>query len=151
MKFYKIAKNIVYQTNQLKTVDTSKEWNIPPDYPYDSLFFARTQLAYQLLDVHLQDIAFHAGEIYLINMTALLFCQMDFQKAMEFITNYGRDNDTIGAISGAILGAYWGAAQLPPHLVAQVLETNEEDLDIDLKSLAREFTDLVINRKGQIQ
>ena len=42
---------------------------------------------------------------HLINLTALLFSNYQFQPAMEFVTNYGRDNDTVAAVTGAILGA----------------------------------------------
>ena len=149
-RLFKIARSSVYRTRQMKTLYPDNEWNLPQDYPYDSLYFAQTQLAYELLDRHLQDIPFHAGEIYLINMTALLFSEMDFQKAMEFITNYGRDNDTIGAVCGAILGAFWGAEKLPRHLVEQVLETNRNELGIEIETLARQLTNMVIKRKEEI-
>jgi len=52
--------------------------------------------------------AFHPGEVHQINLTALLFTDFDFEKSLAFVTNYGRDNDTVAAITGAILGALHG-------------------------------------------
>ena len=82
----------------------------------------------------------------MINLVALIFCDLDFSKALEFVTNYGRDNDTVGAITGAILGAYWGASRLPAHLAEPVLATNKEQLGIDLPVLAERLQRLVLNR-----
>ena len=104
------------------------------------------QKAFQLLDAKNQDTPFHAGEIHLINLTALLFCDLDFAKTIEFVTNYGRDNDTVAAITGAILGAYWGASQLPEHLVDPVLKTNKNQLGIDLPVLAERLEELLAKR-----
>lgn len=149
-RFFKTAKNIVREAEQLEQFPEDKNWKIPVDYPYDSLYFAQTQLTYERLDNFLQDIPFHAGEIYLISITSMLFSDYDFQKTMEFITNYGRDNDTIGAVCGAILGAYWGADRLPKHLVDQVLKTNKAELGIDLEALAQQFTASILSRKEKI-
>ena len=60
---------------------------------------------------------------------------------MEFIVNYGRDNDTVGAIAGAILGAYWGESKLPRKMVDQVLTVNKKELGIDLSELANQLTE----------
>ena len=148
-RILKQARSIVYQTNQIQQEElVQMQLELPKDYPYDSLYFARTQKAYSLMDELLQDVPFHAGEIFLINTVALLFTEMDFQKSMEFVTNFGRDNDTVGALTGAILGAFHGYSALPEDLASQVLVTNRNDLEIDLEDLARQLTDIVYRRKG---
>lgn len=95
--------------------------------------------AYKLLDDRLQDIPFHAAEIHLINLAAILFSDGDFRKAMEFVVNYGRDNDTVAAVTGAILGAYWGAEHLPADWSAQVIQVNRDQLGINLEKMATEL------------
>src|SRR5690606_34530875 len=105
---------------------------------------------YELLNEHLQDAPFHAGEIHLINLTGLIFSEMDFQKAIEFVTNYGRDNDTVGAVTGAMAGAYCGASKLTLHIKNQGLKVNKEELNIDIEQLAKELTALIIRRKEAI-
>jgi len=109
----------------------------------DSLATCRLQMAYELLDERNQDSPAHAQEILLVTLTALMYSDFDFQEAMEFITNYGRDNDTSGAVAGAILGAYWGFDALPASLRDQVLKTNKKNLGIDLETIAAEITDKI--------
>ncbi|WP_339717799.1 ADP-ribosylglycohydrolase family protein [Cyclobacterium amurskyense] len=92
--------------------------------------------AYQLLDQNLQDMPFHAAEIHLHVLTAMLFNDFKFKETMIFLVNYGRDNDTTAAIAGAILGAYHGYAQLPIEMREQVEKVNDELLDINLEKLA---------------
>lgn len=147
-RIFKTAFYIDYEAKQVAALDPNQRWDIPKAFPYDSLYYAQTLKAYELLEQQLQDIPFHAGEIFLINMTALLFCDMDFEKALQFVTNFGRDNDTVGAITGAILGAYLGAKELPKALVEQALKTNKEELDIDLEALAVQLYETIQNRKG---
>ncbi|MEZ4826271.1 MAG: ADP-ribosylglycohydrolase family protein [Bacteroidia bacterium] len=91
----------------------------------DLLYMAQMQRAFELLDAKNQDMPFHAGEIHLINLTALLFGEFDFRRSLEFAINYGRDNDTVGAVTGSILGAYYGKSSLPADMVATVLGTNK--------------------------
>ncbi|MPR33075.1 hypothetical protein GBK04_06815 [Cytophagaceae bacterium SJW1-29] len=62
---------------------------------------------------------------------------------MAFIINYGRDNDTVGAVAGAILGAYWGADRLPQAQSKLVREVCKNQLGIDLEKLAQQMTDKV--------
>lgn len=107
----------------------------------DTLYVARTQRLYEALDARNQDMPFHAGEIHMINLAGLMFGQFDFRKSLEFVINYGRDNDTVGAVTGAILGAYHGYSRLPQDWVAPVLETNKSRLGIDLEVLARQLTE----------
>ena len=107
----------------------------------DTLEYLKLKLAYQMLDDANEDVAFHPGEIYLVAITAMMFCDFDFEKSMSFIVNYGRDNDTVAAIAGAILGAYWGAENLPKTMSEQVLSVNKHELGIDLEKLASLMTD----------
>jgi hypothetical protein len=86
---------------------------LPRRTPEEKSRYARWAHAYQLLDERLQRLPFHPGEIYLIALTGMMVCDFDFRETMEFITNYGRDNDTVGAVAGGILGAFHGYAKLP--------------------------------------
>ena len=139
------AKEIVFQANksQKKDVDLTKI-AFPKSQKWDTLTLARLYKAYELLDAKNQDMPFHAGEIHLINLTALLFCNFDFEKSLAFVINYGRDNDTVGAVTGGILGAYWGAKNLPKQAVADVLRTNKELLQTDFEALANRLTDQIL-------
>lgn len=101
------------------------------------------QKAFELLDGHLQDMPFHAGEIHLQVLTAMLFCDFDYLKTMQFLVNYGRDNDTTSAIAGGILGAFVGYSKLPADKI-KVLRISKEILDTDLEELARNLTKKII-------
>ncbi|EMS33588.1 hypothetical protein C943_04467 [Mariniradius saccharolyticus AK6] len=102
------------------------------------------QPAYALLDKHLQDMPFHAGEIYLQVLTAMLVADFDFEKTLQFLVNYGRDNDTSAAIAGAILGARTGFKKLPDQMKQKVLEVNKEKLGIDLEELACKMNEKIL-------
>lgn len=104
------------------------------------------QPAFLMLDNHLQDMPFHAGEIYLQVLTAMLVADFDFEKSLQFLVNYGRDNDTTAAIAGAILGAKTGFKNLPDKMKMQVLEVNKERLGIDLEGLAQQMTGKILVR-----
>ena len=137
-QIYLEAKRIAYQSSQMDTLDSqiSDSLSIPdPKVIYEQ----QVAKAYTLLDEKLQDIPFHANEIHLINLTAILFTDGDFKKAIEFVVNYGRDNDTVAAVTGAILGAYWGYQDLPSGWAAQVVNTSREVVGIDLEQLADEL------------
>ncbi len=142
------ARALVRDVERMKLEDFEEEaYRIPKDYPYDSLYYARTQHLYEELAELEQDVPFHAGEIHLIHLTAMLFCHFDFQKSMEFITNFGRDNDTVGAVTGAVLGAHHGFQGLPQDQRELVLRVNREQLDIDLEKLAESLTQLILERR----
>jgi ADP-ribosylglycohydrolase len=146
---YRQARGIVRAARKLSPADVRKmDLRLPAGYPYDSLTYGRTVRAYQLLAEARQDVPFHAGEIHLINLTALLFADFEFAPAMEFIVNYGRDNDTVAAVTGAILGALHGFSVLPQEDRETVLRVNREVLDIDLEARARELTAAVLSRRG---
>ena len=145
---FKQARAIVRSARRVTREDArALELTLPLGYAYDTLTFAQTQRAYQLLAETRQDVPFHAGEVHLINLTALLFSNYQFQPAMEFITNYGRDNDTVAAVTGAILGALHGYGGLPVEARERVLRVNREVLDIDLEQSARALTDAVLSRR----
>lgn len=143
---YRIFRDVKYLVNEAKSLtreDIPADLVMPKNYKYDSLYLVQLQKAYDLLDEKLQDIPFHAGEIHLINLAALEFGQGDFSKTLEFVTNYGRDNDTVGAVTGAILGAYLGYEDLPQDLARTSLQVNEDILGISLKTLAEDLTEQV--------
>lgn len=110
----------------------------------DTLHIARIQKAYEMLDQKNQDMPFHAAEIHLINLTALLFSDFEFMPALEFVINYGRDNDTVGAITGAILGAFHGFEKLPLKERQMILRTNRDTLGIDLEKMAEQLTQMMV-------
>ncbi len=145
-RIFRDALHIVNEANKVQSAD-EVELTKTPDMT-DILYQARMQKAFDLLDDRNQDVPFHSGEIHLINLTALMFSDFDFRKAMEFVINYGRDNDTVAAVTGAILGAYYGFDKLPDDLKNPVLETNKKRLGIDLETLARQFTDRIIENNG---
>lgn len=119
-------------SEQSRSFDTLTQGN--------SFYPPSLQRAYELLDQHLQDMPFHAGEISLQVYTAMVFSDFDFMKTLAFLTNYGRDNDTTAALAGAILGTYYGRAQLPEKESRQVIQVSKEWLDMDLELVARNFT-----------
>ena len=111
----------------------------------DSLNSCRLNLAFKMLDQRNQHSPAHAQEILLVTLTAMLYADFEFQTCMEFIVNYGRDNDTSGAVAGSILGAYLGYDKLPESIKEQVLKTNRENLGIDLEKLARDIADQMMD------
>jgi ADP-ribosylglycohydrolase len=145
-KAYENARYISHEAYSLTEKDIPIDLRLPQNFKHDALYYMQLQKAYSLLEKHVQDIPFHAAEIHQINLAALEFSKGDFKKAIEFVTNFGRDNDTVGAVTGAILGAYWGVQKLPPDMVASVLKVNKETVGLDLEKLAEQ---LVEHRMGQ--
>ena len=146
---FRTARTIVRTANRLTLEEVRRTGTRPPAaYPYDSLTYARTLNAYDQLSTASQDVPFHAGEVHLINLTALLFSEFEFDRAMQFVTNYGRDNDTVAAVTGAILGAQHGYTRLPRDQRETVVRVNREVLGIDLEALAWKLTRAVIDRRG---
>jgi ADP-ribosylglycohydrolase len=134
---YQTVKNIVAEAKKVET---------PSEKPLEGFLgtaieLAQLDKAYELLDDHLQQIPFHAGEIHLMNLAAIEFAEGDFQKAVEFAVNYGRDNDTVAAVTGAILGAMHGFNKLPVAMREKTLAVSKNIIRIDLEELARELTD----------
>lgn len=146
-RIWQQARLIVSEANKLEKKDLNfSEFTFPKKLQADSLFVARMYKAFELLDTYNQDMPFHAGEIYLQVLTAMLFCDLDFEKTIAFLVNFGRDNDTTSAIAGGILGAYWGANRLPEKMKKQVLMVNKEKLGTDLEKLAKELTEKILKR-----
>jgi hypothetical protein len=100
----------------------------------------RQEMIYQFLEKEEKAIPFHAGEIWQILITGLQFGEGNFEKTLQFIVNYGRDNDTVAAVAGMILGAKEGYSNLPPILRTKILQVNKDVLGIDLRALAKEMT-----------
>ncbi|MBX2843339.1 MAG: ADP-ribosylglycohydrolase family protein [Flammeovirgaceae bacterium] len=138
---YQTAKSIVYEVNQLEKnqIDLS-QLTFPENQHFDTLKIARMQKAFELLDQRNQDMPFHASEIFLVNLTAIMFCDFDFEASLAFVINFGRDNDTTAAVTGAILGAFYGVDHLTEKMVKQVITVNKEKLGIDMEKLANDFT-----------
>jgi len=113
----------------------------------DSLKYARWSTAYQLLDQELMRYPFHPSEIFIVNHVALLLNDFDFVETLAFVINFGRDNDTTAAVTGSILGAYWGAGKLPKDLLHQTIKANMA-LGIDLEKIASRMTQSVLNASG---
>ncbi|MGD1894741.1 MAG: ADP-ribosylglycohydrolase family protein [Cyclobacteriaceae bacterium] len=145
-RLLKDARRIVDASKQPILESEMLEMEVPMSTHFDTLTFQQMQRAFLLLDAKNQDLPFHASEIFLINLTALLFCDFDFAKSMVFVVNFGRDNDTTAAVTGAILGAYWGASQLPEEMVTSVLSVNDTLLDTNLEQLANQLTDKILAR-----
>ena len=114
-------------------------FKIPTGYPGTKTDWIRQEMLYQILEKDKRGIAFHSAEIWQILVTGLEFGKGDFEKTMQFIVNYGRDNDTVAAVAGMILGAKLGYKALPQELREKVLKVNKENLGIDLEALAKEM------------
>jgi len=110
---------------------------VPEGYPGDDIAWYRQQQVYWHLEQNQRMIAFHAGEIWEILHAGLTFGEGDFLKSLQFIINYGRDNDTVGALAGMILGTHSGFKNLPDDLKYEAIRVNRELLGIDLEDLAQ--------------
>ena len=144
---YRVFRDALYIAHEAKALRKDQVDISRLQLPFegrDTLQMARIQKAYEMLDQKNQDMPFHAAEIHLINLCALMFSDFEFMPTLEFVINYGRDNDTVGAITGAILGAYHGfeALNLPEKQV--VLATNRDKLGIDLEQVAEQLTQMMI-------
>tara|TARA_R110001592_G_scaffold36735_6_gene123276 strand:+ start:1039 stop:2316 length:1278 start_codon:yes stop_codon:yes gene_type:complete len=114
-------------------------FKVPTGYLGTKTDWIRQEMLYQILEKDKRGIAFHSAEIWQILVTGLEFGKSDFEKTMQFIVNYGRDNDTVAAVAGMILGAKLGYKALPQELREKVLKVNKENLGIDLEALAKEM------------
>ncbi|APQ16899.1 ADP-ribosylglycohydrolase family protein [Maribacter hydrothermalis] len=117
-------------------------YKVPKGFKGSKIDWIRQEMLYRLLEKDERSIAFHSAEIWQILVTALEFGQGDFEKTMQFIINYGRDNDTVAAVAGMILGAKLGYKALPPKLGETIIKVNRENMGIDLEVLAQEMTTL---------
>lgn len=128
-KLLKDALAIVHEAKKLDSLPTRLGLNHPA-----------LSYAYTALDLRQQDMPFHAGEIYLQVLTALLFTDFDFEGTLIFLTNYGRDNDTTAALAGGILGAWLGYSRLPAKDREKVMQVTRNQLGMDLEEQAQRLT-----------
>ncbi|MEX2564928.1 MAG: ADP-ribosylglycohydrolase family protein [Cyclobacteriaceae bacterium] len=148
---YRILQNALTIVNQAKGIseDSLKREEILV-HPVE---FDKTQMrkAFTLLDESLQDMPFHAGEIHLQVVTAMIFSGFDFEGTMQFLVNFGRDNDTTAAVAGAILGAYYGFEKLPGKMKTQSLKVNKNLLNTDMEALSEVLTDRIFDKYPPIK
>lgn len=129
---------IVERSKEIRLKDSTSLF-IPRGFPGAALDWKRQDYVYRELESRQKAIAFHAGEIWQILFTGLEYGEGDFLNTMTFIVNYGRDNDTVAAVAGMILGAKDGYQQLPKDIREEVLKVNKEVIGIDLEALAKEI------------
>ncbi|WP_405412696.1 ADP-ribosylglycohydrolase family protein [Maribacter sp. Asnod1-A12] len=115
-------------------------FKIPRGFLGSKKDWIRQEMIYRVLEKDERNIAFHSAEIWQILVTALEFGKGDFEKTMQFIINYGRDNDTVASVAGMILGAKLGFKELPTDLRETIIKVNKENLGIDLVTLAQEIS-----------
>ncbi|MCW5515124.1 ADP-ribosylglycohydrolase family protein [Muriicola sp. Z0-33] len=125
------------------TVDLKAAMGIikPKGYNGSNTEWIQQDFVYNQLEKDKKAIAFHSGEIWQILIASLEFGEGDFEKTIQFIVNYGRDNDTVAAVAGMILGAKDGFSGLPKNLSEEILRVNKEQLGIDLETLASSMVD----------
>lgn len=111
-------------------------FKMPEGFQESKKEWVRQEMLYQILENSEKSIAFHTAEIWQILITALQFGEGDFEKTIQFIVNYGRDNDTVAAVAGMILGAKDGYSNLPQDLKEEVVKVSKEQMGIDLEVLA---------------
>lgn len=129
----RILQDAIWIANEAKSKDSLGTY-FDPESP-------ALNFAFEQLDLRLQDMPFHAGEIYLQTITSMIYADFDFMKTLIFLTNYGRDNDTTAALAGGILGAFYGFDSLPEKEKIQVLSVNKSILNQDLEKLAKGLSD----------
>ncbi len=142
-----ITKDIKSMLHHAKAqqVNDSSAFELPRNYPLSKSEWSQQLYLYEALDKDKRHIAFHAAEIWQILATALLFGEGKFEKTIQFIINYGRDNDTVAAIAGFILGAQLGFEKLPKDLRETILEVNKNDFGIDFQQMAKDLVQMSID------
>jgi ADP-ribosylglycohydrolase len=138
------AQKSVRRMDQLILIDSFMDkdsllFRVPKGFTGTKKDWVKQEMLYQLLEKDERAIAFHSAEIWQILVTALEFGKGDFEKTMQFIVNYGRDNDTVAAVAGMILGGKLGFKDLPKDMRETILRVNKENLGIDLEALAKEM------------
>ncbi|MEL6251875.1 MAG: ADP-ribosylglycohydrolase family protein [Bacteroidota bacterium] len=141
LRIAKEAKEVEVETFFQREI--SVKLALPLKTKEDSVKYAQWSTAYQKLDNELMRYPFHPSEIFIVNHVALLMNDFDFVQTLSFVINYGRDNDTTAAVTGAILGAYWGAGKLPEDMLAKVIKANL-DLGYDLEKIASRMTQSIL-------
>ncbi|MEM1327809.1 MAG: ADP-ribosylglycohydrolase family protein [Bacteroidota bacterium] len=138
---YETALRDYYNSQQIDSVQVERS-KIPTYFQDRPSKYEQLLYLYDRMQPQLKSIPFHAHEIYLISLYALLFADGDFMDAMVFITNFGRDNDTVAAVVGSMMGAQLGYKKLPKELSATVVQVQKEKLNIDLIQLAETLGDV---------
>lgn len=142
-----VTRKVVREARENSITNISLSENIgipvaPPGFPGSLEEWSQQLYIYDFLEEHERAIPFHAGEIWQILIAGLEFGRGDFLKTMQFIVNYGRDNDSVAAVAGMILGAKLGFSGLPEDLSGPVLRTSREQIGLDLEKLADEMAGL---------
>lgn len=132
------AQGMVQQSSALE-VSEATSVKTPEGYPGTAADWLQEQYLFEELEKRQKAIPFHAGEIWQILVTGLLYGEGDFEKTMTFIVNYGRDNDTVAAVAGMILGAALGYDQLPDDWKTQTIEVSRAVMGLDLEMLAEKI------------
>lgn len=76
---------------------------------------------------------FAAHEVLSMGIYAALAYPEDYQKAVLFAINHRGDSDSIGAITGSLVGAYLGVSKIPSEYVENV------ELHREIEELARDL------------
>lgn len=148
---YKLYQTALFINKQAREVDVDKFFESKPkvrlQLPKDSLEqrqkYASWSTAYEMLDENLRRMPFHPDEIWLVTLTGMLVTDFELQPCLEFIVNYGRDNDTSAAMAGAILGALHGAEAMPANWREEVLAVSSE-LDLDFLEMADQLVEVML-------
>ena len=125
----------------MKNKNISDTIQPPFNYPGTTEDWIIQNAIYFDLEKRQKAIPFHAGEIWQILIAGLEYGQGDFLRTMQFIVNYGRDNDTVAAVAGMILGANLGFSNLPSIEKTRILEVTKNVIGIDLEILTNEIAD----------
>lgn len=141
----RLATGLLYKAQYI--VKMADSTDIGNETNPEKIYRIKQEKAFKLLHEQNEKIPFHAGEIMLQVVTAMLFADFDFEKSIVFLVNNARDNDTNSAIAGSILGAMVGFEKLPLKMRNQVVVVNKNKLGIDLEKMANELTDRVMSRK----
>jgi hypothetical protein len=141
-KYVNLSREIIISDSI--TLKDSLQIKIPDHFNGTKTDWVQQEFVYGLLEEDEEAIPFHAGEIWQIMIAGLAFGEGDFEKSIQFIVNYGRDNDTVAAVAGMILGAKDGYANLPIELRTEVLRVNKEQLGIDLEALASSMVETML-------
>lgn len=142
------AREMVAESKKWTIEDLANETHpVVKNLKADSLYIKRMFKLFKNLDKKNQDLPFHAAEIMLQTLTAMLYSDFDFEKTLVFLVNFGRDNDTNSAVAGGILGALYGYDKLPAAMKQKVMLINKTQLNTDFEILANQLTDKILSRQ----
>lgn len=153
---YKLYQTALFINKEAREVDVDQFFEDKPkvqlQLPKDSLIqrqkYASWSTAYELLDENLRRMPFHPDEIWLVTLTGMLITDFELQACLEFIVNYGRDNDTSAAMAGAILGALHGAEAMPASWREDILAVSAE-LDLDFPAMTDQLVETVLDGRRE--